>query len=65
MGMYALSLFKIMGVRQGLKEEREGIIISKNTVSMHVGVYIERGVGDVRVREGSNESVANENMGSV
>ena len=65
MGMYALSLFKIMGVRQGLKEEREGIIIRKNTVSMHVGVYIERGMGDVRVRDGSNESVANENMGSV
>lgn len=65
MGMYALSLFKIMGVRQGLKEEREGIIISKYTVFLHVGVDIERGVGDVRVREGSNESVANENMGSV
>lgn len=62
---HALGLFKIMGVRQGLKEEREGIIISKYTVSMHVVVYIERGVGDVRVREGSNESITNENMGSV
>lgn len=65
MGMHALGLFKIMGVRQGFKEERKSIIISKNTASVHVGVYIERGVGDVRVREGSNEIITNENMGSV
>jgi hypothetical protein len=31
---------------------------------MHVGVYIERGVRDVGMREAFNESVANENMGS-
>ena len=64
MCMYTLALFKIVGVRQGLKEEREGVVISKYRVFKHVGVYIERGVRDVGMREGFNESVANENMGS-
>jgi len=60
-----LALFKITEVRQGLEEEREGVVIRSNRVSVHVGVYRKRSVRDVGVREGSDESVANENMGSV
>lgn len=58
-------MFKITEVRQGLEEEREGVVIRRNRVSVHVGVYRKRSVRDVGVREGSDESVANENMGSV
>lgn len=60
-------MVKITEVRQGLEEEREGVVIRSNRVSVGVGVgvYRMRSVRDVGVREGSNESVANENMGSV
>lgn len=58
-------MFKITEVRQGLEEEREGVVIRSNRVFVHVGVYRKRSVRDVGVREGSDESVANENMGSV
>ena len=54
-------MFKIAEVRQGLEEEREGVVIRNNRVSFHVGVYRKRGVRDVGMREGSDQSVANEN----
>lgn len=57
-------MFKITEVRQGLEEEREGVVIRSNRVSLHAGVYRKRGVRDVGVREGSDQSVENENMGS-
>lgn len=62
--MYALALFKLTEVGQGLEEEREGVIVRNNRLSVHAGVNKERVVRDARVSKGSNESVANENMGS-
>lgn len=64
MGMYAFAQLKFTEVRQGLEEEREGIVIRKGRVSVHVAVYGERGMRDVGVRKGSNNCVAYENMGS-
>lgn len=63
MGMYALAFNEALKVSQGLEKEREGEVVGKNGVAMHVGVNRERGVGGVVVREGPNEGVADEDMG--
>lgn len=40
-------------------------MIGWNRISAHVGIYRIWGLRDLRVREGSNEGVADEDMGSM
>ena len=63
MGMQALALSRVPEVGQRLEENREGVVVWGNGGSGHVGVDGERDVGDVGVREGSDEGVAGEDMG--
>lgn len=66
MGMRALPLFEVPRVGQKLKKEREGEVIWKDRVGVHVGIHRERSMKKRSrgMREGSHERIANENMGS-
>lgn len=67
MGMHALPLLEVPKVGQRFKKEREGEVVWKDGVCVHVSVYREWGMRRSRsrgMREGSNERIANENMGS-
>lgn len=63
-GMHAEPLSELPRVGQGLEEEREGEIIGMDGVFAHVGIHRERNVRDAGEREGSDENVADEDMGS-
>ena len=63
--MDTLAFEVVPTVRQGLEKKREGVVIRKNRVAVHVGVNRVRNVRVMDAREGSDESVANENMGSM
>ncbi|KAJ6680188.1 hypothetical protein OIU79_019825 [Salix purpurea] len=65
MGMDTLAFEVVPTVRQGLEKKREGVVIRKDRVGVHVGVNRVRNVRVMDAREGSDERVANENMGSM
>lgn len=63
MGVDALGLKEVTGVRERLEKKRKSEIVGEDRVAVHVGVYGKRGVRNVGVGEGSDETVVNENVG--
>lgn len=63
MGMQALPTYDVPGIGNRLQEEWEGEVVGKNGAFVHVGVDREGDLRGVGVREGSDEGVADENMG--
>lgn len=54
MGMNRLTTSKVVGISQGFKKEREGVIVGKNGVFDHVGVNGNWGMEDFGMGEGSD-----------
>lgn len=64
MGMHAKAMSELPRVGQGLEEEREGEVIGMDGVPAHVSIHRERNARCAGESEGSDESVADEDMGS-
>lgn len=61
--MHAEPPSELPRVGEGLEEEREGEVIGTDGVLAHVGIHPERNVRGAGQRKGSDESVADEDMG--
>lgn len=65
MGLYCLAMFEVSEVREGLENEREGVVIGRDGGLVHLGVDLDGVVVQLGMGEGPDEIVANEDMGSV
>lgn len=65
MGLYCLAMFEVSEVREGLENEREGVVIGRDGGLVHLGVDLDGVLVQLGMGEGPDEIVANEDMGSV
>lgn len=65
MGLYCLAMFEVSEVREGLENEREGVVIGRDGGLVHLGVDLNGVLVQLGMGEGPDEIVANEDMGSV
>lgn len=64
MGLYCLAMFEVSEVREGLENEREGVVIGRDGGLVHLGVDLDGVLVQLGMGEGPDEIVANEDMGS-